>query len=213
MAFIEYALTIKNVIFDLGGVIIDLSVERTVHALADLAGKSPAEIYAAYHAHPEFMAYEKGQLTDAQFRTALQQIFNFKASDSSIDRCWNAMLVDLPKGKLDLLTTLKDQFSVAVLSNTNAIHLRYVDEIMLPPVSDFDSLNHYFHLHYYSHHMGKRKPDVEIFEQVLDESHFIPGQTLFLDDNPDNIAAALTLGIRAQQIKHPDDVYELFNTL
>lgn len=203
----------QNLIFDLGGVIIDLSVDKTIQAICELSGFSPHQVRLAYQTNPEFFAYERGEISDAEFRQALQRIFSFTATDAQLDRAWNAMLVDLPAAKLHLLEELKKSFSVTVLSNTNNIHLSFVNQSMLPQVSSASSLNDYFHAHYYSHLVGKRKPEPEIFTQLLDENNFVPEQTLFLDDNKENIAAAAALGIQTFVVEHPDHVLDYFKKL
>ncbi|MCU0357776.1 MAG: HAD family phosphatase [Cyclobacteriaceae bacterium] len=200
----------KNLVFDLGGVIIDLAIERTIDAISRLSGLTEAAIRKAYMHQPEFLAYEKGLITDDEFRNALQHIFSFKATVAVTDACWNAMLAGLPKQKLELLEKLGEHYHLTVLSNTNSIHLHHVNSAMLPAVSAHTSLNAYFNRHYYSHLVNKRKPEKEIFMQVLEESEFKPADTLFLDDNPENIAAAEVLGIHTRLITHPDNVYELF---
>jgi FMN phosphatase YigB (HAD superfamily) len=198
----------RNLIFDLGGVIIDLSVDETVKAFSWLSGLSAQQIYDRYHSHPEFLAYEKGELTDDEFREAVKRIFSFDATVEDFDRCWNAMLLGLPVKKLALLEHLRSGFSLTVLSNTNSIHLRHVDEAILPKVAHGKSLNDYFHHHYYSHLVRKRKPEPEIFIQVLDENRFEPNETLFLDDNADNIKSAKAVGLNAWLVDHPDRVFE-----
>lgn len=201
----------KNLIFDLGGVIIDLAVDRTINAFANLSGLDEARIKQLYFSHHEFIAYEKGEISDAEFRLALQSIFSFSAPDEVIDQSWNAMLAGLPKGKLELLDRLMNRFNLTVLSNTNSIHLFHVNTRMLPGVSGKSSLNDYFHQHYYSHLVNKRKPEKKIFMQVIEENKFNPAETLFLDDNPENIAAAESLGIQTRIIHHPDQVYQIFS--
>jgi putative hydrolase of the HAD superfamily len=83
----------------------------------------------------------------------------------------------------------------------------------LPGINEHRPLNHFFHHHYYSHQVRKRKPEPEIFRQVLEENKFRAAETLFLDDNEENIMAAATLGIQTQLIQHPDHVMDYFNAL
>ena len=213
MNLIQKVLSFKNIIFDLGGVIIDLEVERTVLAFAELAGKSPSQIRENYHQQPEFIEFEMGNITEQQFRLAVNKIFGLQAADSEIDRCWNAMLVDLPKAKLELLIQLKEQFRVSLLSNTNSIHIEYVNKKMIPVVYPITSLDYFFHYTHYSHLMRKRKPGAEIFKQLLAENEFDPKQTIFLDDNSDNIKTADSLGIQTKLVEHPDQVFQFFNHL
>lgn len=203
----------KNLIFDLGGVIIDLAVDKTILAICELSGFTPQQVRMAYQQYPEFFAYERGEISDAEFRLSFQRIFLFTSSDKEIDNVWNAMLVDLPAVKLQLLNDLKQQFSVTLLSNTNNIHLNFVNQQMLPKVSSAGSLDDYFHVSYYSHLVGKRKPEPEIFKQVLTENSFCPADTLFLDDNLENIEAAKALGIQTFCVEHPDQVLDYFKVL
>lgn len=204
---------VKNLIFDLGGVIIDLSPARTVDAFTALSGVGPDDVRRAYLTEPEFFAYERGEISDMEFRTAVQRILSFKTTVHEFDRAWNAMLVDLPKAKLSLLDSLRSKFRVTLLSNTNNIHLEFVNREMLPKVSDRAVLDEYFHVAYYSHLVGKRKPEPIIFQQVLEENGFVPQETVFLDDNTENIQSAARLGIQTFLVKHPDEVFDFFNAL
>jgi len=201
----------KNLIFDLGGVLVEVDVHHTVAAFASLSGKTDQEIIQSYQKYPQFFAYERGELSDVEFRIFVQQAFSFQADDDVIDAAWNAMITGLPEGSLKMLDTLKQYYSLAVLSNTNQIHLDYLNQIILPRYSSHSSLNHYFHTHYYSHRVGKRKPEPEIYLQVLEENSFDPATTLFLDDRIENIEAAKALGIKTLLIRHPDEVFEFFN--
>ena len=122
------------------------------------------------------------------------------------------MLRGLPIKKLQLLQTLKKKYNVYLLSNTNGIHVSYINKIMLPAVTnDKISLDSYFHRAYYSHIMNKRKPNADIFEQVLEENALLPEQTLFLDDNIGNIEGARQLGIKTVHVVTPDLILEYFH--
>jgi len=197
----------------LGGVIIDLSPARTVDAFSALSGVAPDDVRKAYLTEPEFFAYERGEISDMEFRTAVQRILSFETTVHEFDRAWNAMLVDLPKTKLNLLDSLRSKFRVTLLSNTNNIHLEFVNQRMLPKVSEQIKLDAYFHVAYYSHLVGNRKPEPIIFQQVLEENGFVPQETVFLDDNTENIQSATRLGIQTFLVKHPDEVFDFFNTL
>jgi len=197
---------VSAIVFDLGGVIVDLSVQRTIEAFAQLSGFSPKKIAEAYTSFPEFFAYERGQITDEQFRIFLRNFFKPEASDNQLDACWNAMLVDLPSEKLQLLKKLQQHYKVYALSNTNNIHIRYVNEVML----NGEELDAYFTKAYYSHKVRMRKPDAEIYEFVMSDAALLPGNILFFDDNAANIATAQSLGIHAVEVEHPNQVYDYF---
>jgi glucose-1-phosphatase len=203
----ELSNKIKAVVFDLGGVIVDLAVDNTIRSFAKLSGLSATQIQEAYIKYPGFFAYEKGEITDNDFRQMLRLIFAMEADDEELDKSWNAMLVDLPQKKLQLLSTLKSRVQVYALSNTNNIHINYVNNVMLKG----STLDVYFHQCFYSHKVNMRKPESEIYKHVLRATGFKPNEILFLDDNIVNVRAAFELGIHAQQIKHPDEVYKILN--
>jgi putative hydrolase of the HAD superfamily len=196
---------INTIIFDLGGVLVDLSVSKTIHAFSHVSGLPPDKIAEAYHQYPGFLAYERGELNDNEFRMMLKEVFSLKVGDHDLDTCWNAMLVELPESKLRMLESLKENFTVLALSNTNAIHIHYVNTILLSG----RSLNSFFHHCYYSHEVGMRKPETRIYEHVLNDYKLNASQTIFLDDNIENIRAANTLGIQTLHITHPDQVFDL----
>ena len=201
--------SVKNLIFDLGGVILDLSVESTLRSFAQIAGMEPAVVKKLFVTSKGFESYEKGEISDGEFRAFVKQLYNISASDDALDACWNAMLVNVPINKLKLLELLKTKYNVYLLSNTNNIHVHYINHTLLPRIQ-CTSLDDYFHRSYYSHKMRKRKPDVEIFQQVLDEGNFKPEETLFLDDNSDNVAGAEKLGIKTVHVVQPDMIFEYF---
>jgi glucose-1-phosphatase len=203
--------SIKNLIFDLGGVILDLSVDTTLSSFANLSGIEKNTVKKLFVTSPEFEFYEKGGISDEVFREFVKTLYKIDAPDESLDACWNAMLLGFPKKKLELLETLKGKYNVYLLSNTNNIHLEYINNILLPRVNHHTSLDDFFHRAYYSHRMKKRKPDAEIFEQVLVEGNFRPQETLFLDDNQSNVEGAGKLGIKTVHVVNPDMVYDYFS--
>lgn len=199
--------SIKNLIFDLGGVILDLSVDHTLESFSRLSRMDTGNVRRIFQSDPGFEEYEKGNMDDDDFRAFVREIYGIKASDDEIDRCWNAMLRGLPAEKLILLDRLKKSYNVLLLSNTNGIHLNHINGTMVPNAG----LDGYFHRAYYSHRMKKRKPDAEIFEQVLAESRLLPGETLFLDDNKLNTEGAARVGIKSVHVTSPDFILEYFH--
>lgn len=203
--------SVKSLIFDLGGVILDLSVPHTLTSFANLSKMSKERVEELYVKSPGFLEYERGMIDDHAFRDFVRQTFSISADDAAIDDCWNAMLRGIPAVKLDLLLRLQNEFQVFLLSNTNAIHLHHINEIMLPQSQQKKPLDSYFHKAYYSHRMGKRKPDAEIFEQVLEENHLVPEQTLFLDDYAVNIEGAKVLGLKTIHVTSPNLILDYFH--
>jgi len=200
---------IKNLIFDLGGVIIGLDPAKTHNSFALLSGLQVHELRDKILSQSFFNEYEKGLLTTIEFRAKIRSCLNLEITDQQIDDAWNAMLLDIPKEKFELLQRLKLKYQVFLLSNTNEIHLQAVNEIVLKS-SGKPSLDHHFHKAFYSHLLHMRKPDQEIFSYVLKECNLTPSQTLFVDDIVENIRGAQSLGIQSIQITSPEMILSLF---
>lgn len=200
---------VKNLIFDLGGVIMDLDFSKTHRAFSHLSGVPAEEFKGKIHTHDFFNRYEKGLMTDPDFRNELRTFLNCDATDDNIDRAWNAMLVGIAKERLDMLNQLKSKYHTFLLSNTNNIHLVTVNEIVAG-VSGKTSLDCFFHKAYYSHLMKMRKPDKEIFLTVLEENGLVASETLFMDDVFENVQGAKSVGIQTIQISSTQQMLSLF---
>ena len=201
----------KTLIFDLGGVILDLSVNQTLEAFSTLSGFEKERVQQIFQQSPGFELYERGAISDAEFRDFIRESYFPGASDQDIDKCWNAMLLSVPTEKLELLEQLKKSYHVILLSNTNTIHLAHINTVIMPTVSAMHSLDSFFHRSYYSHLMGMRKPDTEIFERVLDENNLVAEETLFLDDNKMNVDGAASIGIKTVHVTYSNLILEYFN--
>lgn len=199
----------ENVIFDLGGVIINLDEQLTVNAFAERSDLTAEEIKGKILQFETYKDFEKGKISESDLRDAIRHEFKVKGSDDEVDRCFNAMLLDIPVQKLDLLTSLKSTHRIFLLSNTNSIHFKRFNEI-IKETADVDRIDGYFHRAYYSHLMGMRKPDVEIFEAVLSDNDLDPSRTLFIDDNRANLDGATKVGIQTHHLTQPDLLFQLF---
>lgn len=196
---------ISNIIFDLGEVIIDLDIPGTITRFAQRSGKTEQEVREIYTASDVFLNYEKGLIGDEAFREGANRLFGTDMPPDEIDSIWNSMLRHLPQRRLDFLDRIRNRYRTFLLSNTNAIHIRAFQAFM----PDNRSLESYFEKVHLSHLMKMRKPDAEIFHQVLNENNLLPQETLFLDDNADNIRGAAACGIVAVRVEHPDDILTL----
>ncbi len=193
---------IKNIIFDLGNVIIDLDIPRTWQSFEHLLGADFQE--ALKRTNPDnniFIQYEIGRITEEEFFHTLRASTDAPVSINKLKEAWNAMLLTIPKARLDMLAQLKKNYNVCLLSNTNKTHLDFVHGYLktVYDISDFEA--RYFHTPYYSHHINLRKPNADIYEFVLNNSKMNPQETIFFDDMPANIETAKQLGIQA--VLHP----------
>ena len=186
----------KNIIFDLGGVILNIDYSLTEKAFSKLGISDFKTLFSQAQQTQLFDNYEKGFISSDNFRTELKKYLQKNISDAEIDIAWNSILLDLPKERIDLLKKIKTTHRTFLLSNTNDIHIETFNsylknEFELPDLSSF------FEKMYLSYEIGMRKPDAEIFELVLRENNLKPKETLFIDDSIQHVEAAKKLGIEA----------------
>lgn len=183
---------IKNLIFDMGNVIIDIDVPATYRAFADLAGITEEEATRIFDEKQFYFKLEIGETDNAGFRNSLRESFGEKLTDEEIDKAWCRMLKEMPKERLDRIQELGKSYRVFLLSNTNSIHIKEVTTRAAESGHDFLSL---FEEPFFSYEMGFMKPDPGFYEAVLEKADLNATETLFIDDNFDNIESAKTVGI------------------
>jgi putative hydrolase of the HAD superfamily len=190
----------KNIIFDLGGVILNIDYQRTISAFQNLGIKDFEAKYSQLQQADLFDEYERGEISSETFRNRIRNVFNSPISDSEIDEAWNAMLMDLPKERLELLKGLTTSKQTTLLSNTNEIHILAFNEIILQQYG-LNDLSGYFLKPHYSFEVGMRKPETRIFEYVLMVHGFKAEETLFIDDSIQHIEGARKAGINAYHLR------------
>jgi len=201
--------TIKNIIFDYGNVIFMLDFMKSQRAWEEIGINNSNEFYGHRVQDPIFTAFEDGSATTEEFRTYIRQkIGNPGLTDAQIDSAWNGLLVGVAPGNHELLLSLKPRYRTFLLSNINPIHYDYIMDYLQKEFG-FAGNDHLFEKVYYSHLVGKRKPNAEIFEQVLNENGLDPAETLFIDDSPQHIATATQLGIQTYLMTAPDNIQAL----
>jgi epoxide hydrolase-like predicted phosphatase len=197
------------VVFDLGNVIIDLDFERAFSLIK-------SQIPATHHTKVDdfyladfHKAYERGAIDSATFRDAIRTHFGQTWEDSKVDELWNSILGKIPAKRLELLTKLKENYKLAVLSNTNAIHIDAVYALLQTDhrMERFEPL---FDRIFYSHEMGLAKPSIEIYERMLAELGTTADRVIFFDDLKANVEAAASLGINAVQVTGPHVIFDFF---
>ncbi len=189
---------IKNIIFDLGNVLLNIDESASYKAIEALLDPSKCvDIYQTV-----FYPFEKGEISEESFFNRLQRR-SVKVDHVEIYcKAWNAMFLDFPPVRLELLIALRQKYRVFLLSNTNITHIRFVRKLLEREnqITEFET--RFFEKVYYSYEIGMRKPDREIYEFVLKDAALIAEQTLFVDDKIENVEAAKNLGIQAHH-HHP----------
>jgi len=190
---------VKNIIFDLGGVIINLNYQLTRKAFENLGVANFNDLYTQHHANPLFEQLEVGAIEPEAFYEALREATGLTLTNSQIETAWNAMLLDFPVERLLWLDQIKNKYDIYLFSNTNAIHYKAFTTIYAqtaPLVGLNPNFNHFFKTAYYSHTLKQRKPAVAAFEAVLQDAKLDPAQTLFIDDTISNIEGAQKAGLQ-----------------
>ena len=192
---------IENIIFDLGGVIINLNIDNTFRKFSQLFQKDiNADILADHQKYRFFRDYELGHIDDEEFRNSIKNLADFHIEDALIDDAWTAMLQDIPPDRIEWIHEATQKYNCVVLSNTNHIHINYF-EAYFNKVAPYGHPSDVFQNLFYSHEIGERKPDIAAFERVLDETGFDPEKTVLLDDLKENLAAAGELGIKMEYVE------------
>jgi glucose-1-phosphatase len=188
----------KNILFDLGGVILDINVQATLKKFYDLGFPAILMEYPHSMKTDLFFKYQTGQLTTVQFRNEIRKLAGVEMTDKAFDDAWNAMLVRIPRKRTDLISVLSKRYNLYMLSNTSELHVR-VFEKMYQDTSG-ESMHDVFKKIYYSHEIGWHKPDYQAWEYVINDAGIKAGETLFLDDDIHNIKASQEMGFQAIHI-------------
>jgi len=200
---------IKNIIFDLGGVILDID-ETIVYKELEKLGISTLELARSKEFTELMSKFDTGIYTAPTFRKRMKTLVHQeKMTDQKFDAIWNAMLLDIPRERIEAIEKVKKHYKIFLMSNTNVIHYDlYVRDLQLRfGYHEFDEL---FHKSYFSFAEHLEKPDPRFFELILDHEGLVPEETLFIDDTEKNIKIAQSLGIRTYHISREELVRNLF---
>jgi HAD superfamily hydrolase (TIGR01509 family) len=197
----------KAIIFDLGAVILNINYQNTIDEFTKLGVNNAATFYSKKVQTNLFNQIETGMISSNEFLKALQKETK-NANINQVEKAWNAMLLDLPEERLQLIKKLKKNHAIYLLSNTNAIHIDAFKKQLgnrkwLAFCKLFDKM-------YLSHELGLRKPDVKIFEYILKEQKLKAEEVFFIDDSPQHIAGAKKIGIQSHHLLDDEDIITLF---
>lgn len=199
---------LRNIVFDLGGVLVGLDGARCIKAFDSLGCRQVSEYVEKHLTADLFLDIELGLITTSDFCNEVRRLSGCMAPDAAIISAWNALLTEISaERKQRLLSLRRAGYRVFLLSNTNDMHWQYTRDVLMP--MDGHSTEDYFERVFLSYEMGLAKPDPQIFHQMLEEGGMTAADTLFIDDNRDNVEMARSLGIHSYQNLHIDDwLYE-----
>jgi len=193
---------IKNIIFDLGGVIINIDYNKTINAFIKLGMSNFNDVFSQAAQNKTFDKLDKGEISNQEFYAKIKALFQKPISELEIEMAWNAMLLDIPPQRIALLKELKKKYKLFLLSNTNDIHFPVFQTQLKKQEGLF--LEDLFNQTYYSHKIGMRKPDKKAFQLILNENNILAEETLFIDDSEQHIVEAKKLGIKTLHLVNND---------
>ena len=201
----------KNLVFDIGDVIIDIDVAAAVGKFQELAVVDFSKLISHSAQESIFNRFEMGKISAAEFRKELRAYLKPEVSDEEINAAWNSILVAYPPEKFALLKELKTRYRTFTLSNTNEIHIETFNESVKALFGqDFAS---FFHRTYYSHQLGFMKPHKEIYELVMQKENLIADETFFVDDKMENVEGAKAVGWHAYHLTDRNKLHDLLARL
>lgn len=199
---------IRNIIFDLGGVLLNIDPKRTIDAFGNLGMEQLVGDKGLSYDHEIFYLMEQGKITSDEFRQGVLQLLPTQVSFQEIDDAWTAMLLDFPTIRVKLLKNLRKDFEIYLFSNTNAIHVeKFHSNFRNQHGFEVSTL---FDKDFYSNEIGYRKPSSEAYQKIIRLSGIDPAESLFIDDSLQNVDAAIASGLKGFWLEPGQKVEEIF---
>jgi HAD superfamily hydrolase (TIGR01509 family) len=199
---------ISTIIFDLGGVLLDLDQGKTLRAFSRLG----LDLDDVNESSAIFTDFETGKLNAADFRQGIQTLSKGILSQEQIDASWNLMLLDITEERFRLMEQLRKSFNIYLLSNTNSIHIDYFRNY-IDGSFGLERWDNLFDKQYLSYEIGLRKPNRAIYEYVLADLGREATECIFIDDNITNVRNAGAVGIHTIHAQQPLDIKMMQNIL
>lgn len=194
---------IKQIIFDFGGVLLDLDKSKTNKALYNLFGVETSNEDAFISI---FRAYEVGAFSEGSFLHRLQRLSSNVITEKNLVDAYNAMLGPMPKHRFEMLESLAKDYEIYLLSNTNHTHMSFVFQYLKKEYGINDFNERFFKKAYYSHLINLRKPNSDIFDFICDDAQIEKQTSLFIDDSLVNVEGAKKAGLNAVQHNPSTDI-------
>lgn len=200
----------KNIILDLGGVILNVDYNRLVETFASYGVKDFDKIYTQKNQVDIIDKFEEGKCSIEEFREGIRELVKIDLSDEQIDNAWYSMILDLPKERIQLLGMLKLKYKLFLYSNTNELHINYLRETLTKEFG-FDIFQTLFNKAYLSNEIKRRKPHSENFSWVCNDAGILPEETLFIEDTLHHIEGAKKMGLNTYWLTNGETLINLYD--
>jgi FMN phosphatase YigB (HAD superfamily) len=199
----------EAILFDLGGVLINLDYSLTEKAFVAL-GLAEAEFWNLQKSHSKLINdFETGQISSSYFINGILPLCRQGTSPNQVVAAWNAMILDFPKDRMNWLLNFSKNHRIFLLSNTNDLHMQRVNRRLVESTGNA-TIDIYFEKSFFSHEIEMRKPDVHTFQWVCDVMNVLPEKILFIDDSQQHVLSAKSLGINTILLDKGEEVADLF---
>ncbi len=202
---------IKNLLFDQGGVIVDIERDRCLEELRRLGMEAPERLVGLYKQDGPFFALENGDVTLEEFHQELRPLMPQGVTDEQMDHAFSSFIVGIPLHRLQSLRQLRKRYKTYILSNTNPLMFEGV--IARAFAQEGLDVNAYFDGITVSYKARSNKPDRKIFEYAISTMGIVPEETLFFDDGQENLDAAARLGFKTALVTPGSEFMDIITQL
>lgn len=194
----------KALLFDLGGVVLEVDFQRAFDHWARAAGKDPADLARRYSHDAAYERHERGEMSSADYFGHLREELGLRLSDAEMAEGWNRLLPGEIPGIAAVLDRLRGRAPLYVFSNTNPAHIDYFSTRFAAVLKPFDRI-------FLSSDLGHRKPEKSAFDAVCREIGRDHGEILFFDDTEANVVGARAAGLQAAHVPRHEDLLKVLS--
>lgn len=201
---------IKNLLLDMGGVILDVSYQRVIETFKSYGIENFDKVYTQAKQVEIIDLFEEGKCTAEEFRDGIRKLVGKELSDEQIDKAWFSMILEIPRDVIQLLGVLKLRYRLFLFSNTNVLHIEYLKKEFERQLG-FDLFNCVFDKAFFSNEIHHRKPHPESFKYVLEQAGIEAEETLFIDDSKQHLEGASKVGLNTYWLTNGETLIDLYD--
>lgn len=201
---------IKNLLLDMGGVILDVSYQRVIETFKSYGIENFDKVYTQARQVEIIDLFEEGKCSAEEFRDGVRKLVGKELSDEQIDKAWFSMILEIPRDVIQLLGVLKLKYRLFLFSNTNVLHIEYLKKEFERQLG-FDLFNCVFDKAFFSNEIHHRKPHPESFKYVLEQAGIEAEETLFIDDSKQHLEGASKVGLNTYWLTNGETLIDLYD--